>query len=702
MLKPNFLTSLVCLFVLFSAAHAQPIIKYATPNGAGAKNGSSWADAYDNAAFCSALLSAPAKTAFYLSVGTYYPMLDPTGNAAPAPMRDKAFYLRDSIAIYGGFLGTETSLAQRPSILFDLPAGGTTLSGDIGTLGDTTDNAYHVVVAVNTSPAAVLNGCRIAGGRNNGGVGTLVLGGRPLYRYVGAGMCNEHSNATIESCIFTDNGAGSQGGAMYNAFSDVQVKNCVFERNYALLYGGGIYTNSGLGVYQNCVFVENTSDQGGAAYDYFAGTHFRNCTFVNNLAGTKGNAIRALSSYMIVSNCILWGNADTANVRAIMIQNGTPTIVSSIVQGCGGNLNWVATTGSNGGGNMDIAPQLGQMGDPDGADDVWMTTDDGVRPATGSPAIDMGSNFQTPPLDLIGIARPQGVTYDIGAYEAFTCNLDAAVAAKSISCFAGTTTAKISVSTGAGTYQYKVGNGSFQTADSFPALAAGKYHFTVKDAWGCIDTLSISLSQPAQLIGSLSATICAGSSYVFGSQVLTNAGTYTRVVSSASGCDSTLTLNLTVLPSPATPIISRTDDTLRVATSGSVQWWQNGVAIGTGNVWVLSENGIYSVCVTDSNGCMSCSADMNIQNVSVAQLVDKGISVFPNPFSEVLRISLGEQAPESDISLCLTNLLGQEIALMHCAGREAEFSTAHLPAGVYLLYITQQQQRIASLKVVKQ
>lgn len=44
------------------------------------------------------------------------------------------------------------------------------------------------------------------------------------------------------------------------------------------------------------------------------------------------------------------------------------------------------------------------------------------------------------------------------------------------------------------------------------------------------------------------AEICDGSSYLFGSQVLTKTGTYTEIFTSSLGSDSIVTVNLTVLP----------------------------------------------------------------------------------------------------------------------------------------------------------
>jgi hypothetical protein len=43
-------------------------------------------------------------------------------------------------------------------------------------------------------------------------------------------------------------------------------------------------------------------------------------------------------------------------------------------------------------------------------------------------------------------------------------------------------------------------------------------------------------------------TLCSGAAYLFNGNLLTQAGTYVQSAQTVSGCDSTLTLELTVLP----------------------------------------------------------------------------------------------------------------------------------------------------------
>jgi hypothetical protein len=124
------------------------------------------------------------------------------GGYAPGAARTDSFILKNNVAIYGGFAGTETQRDQRN------PATNlTTLSGDIGTVGDASDNSYHVVTGGGTDATAILDGFTITGGNAND----------VFPNSVGGGMYNNSSSPTLATLIFSNNHALS--GGMYNTIS---------------------------------------------------------------------------------------------------------------------------------------------------------------------------------------------------------------------------------------------------------------------------------------------------------------------------------------------------------------------------------------------------------------------------------------------------------------------------------------------------
>ena len=77
---------------------------------------------------------------------------------------------------------------------------------------------------------------------------------------------------------------------------------------------------------------------------------------------------------------------------------------------------------------------------------------------------------------------------------------------------------------------------------------AGVYLDTLQTISGCDSIIVLNLSVNPVYHIPLSDTICAGDTFYFFSQALTSAGVYTDTLQSISGCDSIITLNLVVNP----------------------------------------------------------------------------------------------------------------------------------------------------------
>jgi trimeric autotransporter adhesin len=88
--------------------------------------------------------------------------------------------------------------------------------------------------------------------------------------------------------------------------------------------------------------------------------------------------------------------------------------------------------------------------------------------------------------------------------------------------------------------------GSSYTFNGSTYNVAGTYSKTLINAVGCdsIATLNLTVNIPTS--STTSASICQGSSYTFNGSTYSTAGTYSKTLINAAGCDSIATLNLTV------------------------------------------------------------------------------------------------------------------------------------------------------------
>ncbi|MBT5605246.1 MAG: SUMF1/EgtB/PvdO family nonheme iron enzyme [Lentisphaerae bacterium] len=399
---------------------------YVDDDAVGENDGTSWTNAYTGIE--SALAVASNGDEIWVAAGVYRPSADANGDHFPSDARTKTFQLKDGAALYGGFVGGETSRDQR-----DWRSNAASLNGDLGIVGVIADNAFHVVTGADnaTIDGFTITGGNASGGGNNGG-GLHNISVSPAVRnciftgntagYGGAGIYNrDGAHPTITDCVFLRN-TSYFGAGIYNRTScSPAIRRCVFAENVAQT-GGGLFNYSGSSPeVTDCVFYGNRATYdgisgGGALYNYGSYPRLVNCTFYGNWALTRGGAIDGFSSRPTLRNCIVWGNsAETGDGDQIF--SGVTIRATDIEGGVSGIEGGTVT---NEGGNINVIPDFVDVADPDGPDDIWGTADDGLRLRTGSPCIDTGDNSAVPAAvttDILGEPRIQNTTVDMGAYE---------------------------------------------------------------------------------------------------------------------------------------------------------------------------------------------------------------------------------------------------------------------------------------------
>ena len=408
---------------------------YVKANAAGANNGTSWNDAFTDlqSALTYACLAPGAE--IWVAAGTYKPTTSTDRNAS--------FFLPSSIKLYGGFAGTESNLNQRPTHVIGGGSNATILSGNIGDAGIDTDNSYNVVAAFETATGTVIDGFIIEKGHADISNSVLVNG---IYKPSNAGagilLADKSSNSkpthlVVRNCWIRSNTSTANGTALrFYASSltsdiDVVVKECVFSDNNGLQgSAAGLSLDGNNGkvnvAVTNSVFLRQTSGNYSVFYinDGSNSTgmtvKFINNTFTNNTSGnaynTLGvlNGVQATTSFVFRNN-IMWGNNyDQAYNNIQMVRNSSSNASVTVT-------NNLIEDGYSGGGtsanNLDANPLFTNAADPDGADNIWGTADDGLMVQSCSPSTNTGTSTGAPAVDITGVTRPQGAQVDMGAYE---------------------------------------------------------------------------------------------------------------------------------------------------------------------------------------------------------------------------------------------------------------------------------------------
>lgn len=128
-------------------------------------------------------------------------------------------------------------------------------------------------------------------------------------------------------------------------------------------------------------------------------------------------------------------------------------------------------------------------------------------------------------------------------------------------------------------------------------------------------------------------------------------GQYVQRRPNAAGCDSIIRLDLTL--TPVNVVISYTSPVLSTnGTYTTYQWFRNGTVISgaTSSTYTATQNGDYTVAVTNANGCKDTSAVYTVTDAAGINDPKAGLAVvYPNPSSGKVFID----APfEVDAVLC--------------------------------------------------
>ncbi|MBO6516983.1 MAG: lamin tail domain-containing protein [Bacteroidia bacterium] len=457
---------------------------FVNPSVSTSGNGQTWGAAFSS--FDEALIAGNSTiepVEIWLKSGTYYPGGQTNTN------RDSAFVVTNPfLSIYGGFSGVETELEQRNSavnptvICGDIGKSGDSTDNSYHLLILMQD--FSAISGFEGEGSEMTVDGILFKDANADGITTHTYYGTKLYQNEGGAVVIYNSwpsldfYPSVSNCGFESNfadyGGGiycasktngycmpfihdntfknnsSKYGTLYmdaSSFSAVNpyIVNCVFDQNMSKTSGGAIYIYAYGGesypLILNCVFNKNqAASHGGAIYNNgYAGDcypYIFGSTFVQNSATSSAGAIYnfglAGNCEPVIENSIFYGNLRNANddhqhselfnynadalVEYSSMQRGSATYTTSAFNYLGG-----------GSGNLfEVSPGFFELSDRDGDDNIWRTSDDGLRLSDTSALINAGTYGFELNIDILNATRDDSA--DIGAYEYIACGLQSPLA----------------------------------------------------------------------------------------------------------------------------------------------------------------------------------------------------------------------------------------------------------------------------------
>jgi hypothetical protein len=236
----------------------------------------------------------------------------------------------------------------------------------------------------------------------------------------------------------------------------------------------------------------------------------------------------------------------------------------------------------------------------------------------------------------------------------------------------------------------------------FTWTESGEYMDTLTNEAGCDSIITIELTILEASEAAITVTECEEYVSPSGLYTWTESGIYMDTLTNDAGCDSIITIDLTV---PVIDITVTQDvNELTANDAGATYQWLDcdadyAVIDGeTGVTFTATENGNYAVELT-IDGCADTSDCYVVNGLGIDRnAFEAGITLYPNPTNGDLSVQLGQTATGNVI---IRNMMGQVVSSDQFVNAGLIMVTIDAAPGNYFVEIITDVNETARLKVVK-
>ena len=228
--------------------------------------------------------------------------------------------------------------------------------------------------------------------------------------------------------------------------------------------------------------------------------------------------------------------------------------------------------------------------------------------------------------------------------------------------------------------------GSTYTENGFNESETGTYTQNLQTVNGCDSIVTLNLTVSTVINNDITAAICEGSTYTENGFNVSEPGTYTQNLQSVNGCDSVVTLTLTVNPTYNITIVASINE--------GETYEENGFS--------ESEAGTYVHTLQAENGCDSVITLNLTVNSSLNDVLANAIevSLYPNPAQSFVNMELSGEASETMVQLF--DIQGKILRTytLENGKKTLRIDLDGLPAACYYLHIIS-DNRVVVKKIIK-
>jgi hypothetical protein len=285
------------------------------------------------------------------------------------------------------------------------------------------------------------------------------------------------------------------------------------------------------------------------------------------------------------------------------------------------------------------------------------------------------------------------------------CPVTASFSASDTTVCEGSTVSFTNGSTAATTYLWLQDGVSFGSsadiAQTFNTVGGFQVSMVASNG-SCSDTAETSITVVATSSSTDIQSGCDEFLWIDGDLYTSSNNTATYTLTNAAGCDSVVTLDLTITTVDSS--VTQIGTTLTADLSGSSYQWlncNNGFDILPGETdqsFNAQANGYYAVEIT-LNGCVDTSDCFSITGVGIIENhIDNSLNIYPNPTNGNISIDMG--APYTSVDLKVLNAAGQLISSGEFSNSEKIELKIEGPAGCYYVHFRTSDNRKFVIKVL--
>jgi hypothetical protein len=252
------------------------------------------------------------------------------------------------------------------------------------------------------------------------------------------------------------------------------------------------------------------------------------------------------------------------------------------------------------------------------------------------------------------------------------------------------------------------------SSSTLNASACGSFHWAAKNktytssnnsdtillsnSEGCDSVVTLNLTVKNSSSSTLNASACGSFYWAAKNKTYTSSNNSdTILLSNSEGCDSVVTLNLTIYPIP-NPTIVKINNVLSTQTYNNYQWLKNGLNINGAikKTYTVTSNASYKVIVTDANNCRGTSASLNVIVSSLNEVEKDYFKIYPNPSEKMLHIETNESENWQAI---ITDSKGAQINQIQFQ-KSTQLDINNYAPGVYYIQLTSKEE-VLNYKFIK-